>query len=400
MNDQQQSRADARTYTTQPGESVAGIALRQCGSEDEWRNIIALNPEFSEHTACDYFPVGTVLTLPPLPVSQPAAAPIAYDGLTEEFTDEVARLAGDAPGIREAVWAALENCNAIIAPQGNAAPSPVDERVVAYELYSKATGHAIVDYSRRTYVGHLTEEAGYEARPLVYARAASANETGAEGAKPVATVRVTNKGYAMHLSTYVAYALPEGKHDLYARAPAQAAEGVRAWETDDGRVISDAQKQQALRDGGASASSVRPYVHALCRTAPAQADARVGLTYQQVEALAAKHQFDMTSFDYVDSNSLVDLVNDALRSIGQAEPRAEVTDWNTPCTGCATPRACQYDGCRKEPRAEVTGDTVLVPKRVVELLRIINRDGIIKRASELQEVYRLVDASRAQGGES
>ncbi|MBU9164238.1 hypothetical protein [Burkholderia multivorans] len=52
-----------------------------------------------------------------------------------------------------------------------------------------------------------------------------------------------------------------------------------------------------------------------------------------------------------------------------------------------------------EPRAEVTGDTVLVPKRVVELLRIINRDGIIKRASELQEVYRLVDASRAQGGE-
>ncbi|MBU9236710.1 hypothetical protein KTD19_30545, partial [Burkholderia multivorans] len=70
------------------------------------------------------------------------------------------------------------------------------------------------------------------------------------------------------------------------------------------------------------------------------------------------------------------------------------------CTGCATPRACQYDGCRKEPRAEVTGDTVLVPKRVVELLRIINRDGIIKRASELQEVYRLVDAARAQGGES
>ncbi|MCO8643182.1 hypothetical protein KGP93_07705 [Burkholderia multivorans] len=53
-----------------------------------------------------------------------------------------------------------------------------------------------------------------------------------------------------------------------------------------------------------------------------------------------------------------------------------------------------------EPRAEVTGDTVLVPKRVVELLRIINRDGVIKRASELQEVYRLVDAARAQGGES
>ncbi|MDR8105594.1 hypothetical protein KPB04_28060 [Burkholderia cenocepacia] len=56
-----------------------------------------------------------------------------------------------------------------------------------------------------------------------------------------------------------------------ASANETGAEGVRAWETDDGRVISDAQKQQALRDGGASASSVRPYAHALCRTAPAQA---------------------------------------------------------------------------------------------------------------------------------
>lgn len=34
--------------------------------------------------------------------------------------------------------------------------------------------------------------------------------------KPVATVRVTHKGYGMKLSTYVAYALPEGMHDVYA----------------------------------------------------------------------------------------------------------------------------------------------------------------------------------------
>ncbi|AOI92077.1 hypothetical protein WS57_25535 [Burkholderia pseudomultivorans] len=70
---------------------------------------------------------------------------------------------------------------------------------------------------------------------------------------------------------------------------------------------------------------------------PAQADARVGLTYQQVEALAAKHQFDMTSFDYVDSNSLVDLVNDALRSIGQPKPRAEVTEEQPSLTNPLTP---------------------------------------------------------------
>ncbi|UXU90380.1 hypothetical protein [Burkholderia sp. S-53] len=45
-------------------------------------------------------------------------------------------------------------------------------------------------------------------------------------------------------------------------------EDVRAWESDDGRVITDVQKQQALRDGDACASSVRPYSIALVRRAP------------------------------------------------------------------------------------------------------------------------------------
>ncbi|MDN7703307.1 hypothetical protein QZM15_33010 [Burkholderia sp. AU44665] len=56
-----------------------------------------------------------------------------------------------------------------------------------------------------------------------------------------------------------------------APADARAVEGVRAWETDDGRVISNKQKQQALRDGGASASSVRPFSIALGRIRPVQA---------------------------------------------------------------------------------------------------------------------------------
>ena len=59
-----------RTYTTQPGESVMGIALRQCGNEMEWRHILACNPEFARMLPHEYFPVGTVLTLP----SPPAAA--------------------------------------------------------------------------------------------------------------------------------------------------------------------------------------------------------------------------------------------------------------------------------------------------------------------------------------
>ncbi|OMZ55313.1 hypothetical protein AQ865_20365 [Burkholderia pseudomallei] len=53
----------------------------------------------------------------PAPADAPADVTlIPYDGLTEEFTDEVARLANDAPGIREAVAGALQSCGAIIAP--------------------------------------------------------------------------------------------------------------------------------------------------------------------------------------------------------------------------------------------------------------------------------------------
>lgn len=78
----------------------------------------------------------------------------------------------------------------------------------------------------------------------------------------------------------------------------------------------------------------------------------------------------------------------------------QLSDWNMPCAACSTPRACQYDGCRQDalttqqPSGEVT-DYVRVPARVVELLAIINRDGVIKRASELQEVYRLINVARA-----
>lgn len=42
----------------------------------------------------------------------------------------------------------------------------------------------------------------------------------------------------------------------------------------------------------------------------------------------------------------------------------------------------------------LTDDSVLVLKRVLDLLNIINRDGVLKRASELQEVYRLIDTAR------
>jgi hypothetical protein len=68
--------APARTHTTQPGESVAGIALRQCGNEAQWRHILECNPEFEDLLPNDYFPVGTVLMLPTIaaPVAPAAAA--------------------------------------------------------------------------------------------------------------------------------------------------------------------------------------------------------------------------------------------------------------------------------------------------------------------------------------
>jgi hypothetical protein len=56
-----------RTYTTTPGEAVAGIALRQLGDESRWVEVRDLNahafPDIGPH---DYYPVGTELRLPAL----------------------------------------------------------------------------------------------------------------------------------------------------------------------------------------------------------------------------------------------------------------------------------------------------------------------------------------------
>jgi hypothetical protein len=43
----------------------------------------------------------------------------------------------------------------------------VQAEPVAFEFYNPATGHAILDYSEHTHLGHLSREMGYIARPLV-----------------------------------------------------------------------------------------------------------------------------------------------------------------------------------------------------------------------------------------
>ncbi|MCA8160605.1 hypothetical protein [Burkholderia cepacia] len=181
------------------------------------------------------------------------------------------------------------------------------------------------------------------------------------------------------------------------------AEGVRAWETDDGRVISDEQKQQALRDGGASASSVRPFSIALGRIGavlsmaaeavaipagwlklaesarslrslyhnthcnpegfrlsvealadeaakllatpqPAQADARVGLT----DALRrAREELSIVEWENDPPNRVVKLFDeiDALLAAhaGEPEPRAEVTECcNHTWESCHKGEGCEF----------------------------------------------------------
>ncbi len=90
--------------------------------------------------------------------------------------------------------------------------------------------------------------------------------------------------------------VPRG--DSLSRSPAMAVQPTRAWETDDGRVISAEQKQQALRDGGASASSVRPFSIALGRigAAPAMAAEAVG----EAGAMPGTDGFTMAAFRAAD----------------------------------------------------------------------------------------------------
>jgi hypothetical protein len=63
-------------------------------------------------------------------------------------------------------WTASQG---LAASEPAGAESPAQRQIVAYEFYNPATGHAIVDYSEHTHVGHLTKEKGYVKRALVYA---------------------------------------------------------------------------------------------------------------------------------------------------------------------------------------------------------------------------------------
>lgn len=76
------------SYSTSPGESVAGIALRQLGEESRWIEIRDLNahafPGVGPH---DYYPAGTKLVMPKTaPPAHPDAS-VLVEAL-EQFADD------------------------------------------------------------------------------------------------------------------------------------------------------------------------------------------------------------------------------------------------------------------------------------------------------------------------
>ena len=76
------------SYSTSPGESVAGIALRQLGEESRWIEIRDLNahafPDVGPH---DYYPAGTKLVMPKTaPPAHPDAS-VLVEAL-EQFADD------------------------------------------------------------------------------------------------------------------------------------------------------------------------------------------------------------------------------------------------------------------------------------------------------------------------
>ncbi|HDR9003037.1 TPA: hypothetical protein QDA99_006600 [Burkholderia vietnamiensis] len=171
------------------------------------------------------------------PVEQPAAAPVNSPCCVPSNPPppSICRGFECKAGQRDGIICADGECD--IDSGVRPAPSPADEQAAFLEV-----GFITQD---EIHGWHFSPTVGWEflgkGRAL-YARAASANETGAEGADALA-----------HEVWSAAQLAPgEGIEDavqriaaILSRSPAMSTQPVRAWETDDGRVISDEQKQGA-----------------------------------------------------------------------------------------------------------------------------------------------------------
>ncbi|CAJ8546956.1 gp38 [Burkholderia pseudomallei] len=175
-----------------------------------------------------------------LAVSQPAAAPIPEDcDVRNILLDVVPGEDGEGQEVYARNVADVERLLSEMGEKLDAAkqpaPSPVDERAA----FDSEVGNIIADAATRG-IAWMAFKVGAR-----YARAASANETGAEGAI------------------------------------------VGAWLTEDGRAISAEQKAGMLRDGGAGASSVQPY-SIPCYLGAASAMAAEAVAFEITEQAAAE----------------------------------------------------------------------------------------------------------------
>lgn len=221
------------------------------------------------------------------PVEQPAAAPIdepvaawinypvkTVDGEFAGYEKPELSFARAAYGYDYAKAEPLYRRAPAPSPANNwasasPAPSPAHERA-AFEAYMTKKG-----YVCKTHMGGYVSGDVASKWDVWQARAASANETGAEG----------TDAFAHEVWSAAQRASGEGIEDavqriaaILSRSHTAAAEAaiVGAWIAEDDRAITAAQKQRALDEGGATASAVRPY-SIPCYVAapqPAQADAQ------------------------------------------------------------------------------------------------------------------------------
>jgi len=233
------------------------------------------------------------------PPSADAAAAPADDGQFYELVTaygEACHLMTNSKRITETKDAVL----AAYAARTKAAqlePPAADERA-AFEAWAKKKGCDLESYDSGDYCDIDTQWMweGWEARAAASQPAAAAGqETVAIGYVPTYIIDeiVAGKNVRVHINRTRTI-----DHDapLYTAAPAQPAAGpavdgviVGAWMTDDDRAITAAQKQRALADGGATASSVQPYsIPCYLGAPPAQVATRQGLTDAQIIEVASK----------------------------------------------------------------------------------------------------------------
>ncbi|WP_264858167.1 hypothetical protein [Burkholderia cenocepacia] len=231
----------------------------------------------------------------------------------------------------------------------HAAPSPADERAALPQIPDLVKATAWLTVCLRTELSRLDDNThkaldeveaqlscvraitngaiDYEA--MVDARAASANETAAEGAADLAERAHLAAGQWANSNTPIAEALAYRDGFIAgARSPAMAAAAVPRKA---GYVLVPVEPTQAMLDRGywpctqgRGAKSVWGEMLRAIPAAPqpAQADVRVGLTDSTIDRYWHQYKYGRRQKNVTHK----DLFADILRAVAQPEPRAEVTD--------------------------------------------------------------------------